>query len=85
MNIKKVLQRMVELKASDLHVKVGTKPTARVNGRLVMLDEQAPTQADLEATVEQILTPKQKKTFEETKEVDFAFGVTGLTRFLSNF
>ncbi len=85
MNIKKVLQRMVELKASDLHVKVGTKPTVRVNGRLVMLDEQAPTQADLEATVEQILTPKQKKTFEETKEVDFAFGVTGLSRFRSNF
>ena len=85
MNIKKVLQRMVELKASDLHVKVGTKPTARVNGQLVMLDEQAPTQADLEATVEQILTPKQKKTFEETKEVDFAFGVTGLSRFRSNF
>ena len=85
MNIKRVLQKMVELKASDLHVKVGTKPTARVNGSLTMLDEPAPTQADLEAIVDQILTPKQKKTFEETKEVDFAFGVTGLSRFRSNF
>ncbi len=85
MNIKRVLQRMVELKASDLHVKVGTKPTCRVDGTLVMLDEPAPTQADLEATVDQILTPKQKKTFEETKEVDFAFGVTGLSRFRTNF
>jgi twitching motility protein PilT len=85
MNIKKVLQRMVELKASDLHIKVGTKPTARAHGQLVMIDEPAPAQADLEAVVEQILTPKQKKTFEETKEVDFAFGVTGLSRFRSNF
>jgi twitching motility protein PilT len=85
MNIKRVLQRMVELKASDLHVKVGTKPTARVNGTLVPLDEPAPTQADLEGVVDQILTPKQKKVFEETKEVDFAFGVTGLARFRTNF
>ena len=85
MNIKRVLQRMVEMKASDLHVKVGTKPTARVHGELVMIDEPAPTQADLEAVVDQILTPKQRKVFEDTKEVDFAFGVTGLARFRTNF
>jgi len=76
---------MVELKASDLHVKVGTKPTARVNGALTPIDEAAPTQADLEGVVDQILTPKQKRIFEETKEVDFAFGVTGLARFRTNF
>jgi twitching motility protein PilT len=85
MNVKKVLQRMVELKASDLHVKVGTKPTARVNGSLTPLEEAPPSQADLEAVVDQILTPKQKRIFEETKEVDFAFGVTGLARFRTNF
>jgi len=85
MNIKRVLSKMVEMKASDLHVKVGTKPTARVNGELQMIDEPAPSQVDLEAVVDQILTPKQKKVFEETKEVDFAFGVTGLARFRTNF
>ncbi|HLQ66696.1 MAG TPA: type IV pilus twitching motility protein PilT [Candidatus Limnocylindrales bacterium] len=85
MNIKRVLQQMVEMKASDLHVKVGTKPTARVNGALVPIDEPAPSQVDLEAVVDQILTPKQKKIFEDTKEVDFAFGVTGLARFRTNF
>jgi len=85
MNIKRVLTKMVEMKASDLHVKVGTKPTARVNGELLMIDEPAPSQVDLEAVVDQILTPKQKKIFEETKEVDFAFGVTGLARFRTNF
>src|SRR5258705_1803169 len=84
MNIKRVLQRMVELKASDLHVKAGTKPTARVNGALTPVDEPAPTQADLEAVVDQILTPKQKRIFEESKEVDFAFGVTELARFRTN-
>ena len=85
MNIKRVLTKMVEMKASDLHVKVGTKPTARVNGELLTIDEPPPSQPDLEAVVDQILTPKQKKIFEETKEVDFAFGVTGLARFRTNF
>ena len=85
MNIKRVLQQMVAMKASDLHVKVGTKPTARVHGTLVAIEEPPPSQADLEAVVDQILTPKQKKVFEETKEVDFAFGVTGLARFRTNF
>src|SRR2546428_9535741 len=85
MNIKRVLQKMVELKASDLHVKVGTKPTARQNGSLVTLDEPAPTQADLEAVVDQILTPQQKRTLEETKEVDFALRVTGLSPFRRKF
>jgi twitching motility protein PilT len=85
MNIKRVLTKMVELKSSDLHVKVGTKPTARVNGELVVIDEPPPTQQDLETVVDQILTPKQKRVFEETREVDFAFGVTGLARFRSNF
>jgi twitching motility protein PilT len=85
MNIKRVLQQMVAMKASDLHVKVGTKPTARVNGTLLAIEEPPPSQADLESVVDQILTPKQKKVFEETKEVDFAFGVTGLARFRTNF
>jgi twitching motility protein PilT len=56
-----------------------------VNGELVVIDEPPPAQNDLEAVVDQILTPKQKKVFEETREVDFAFGVTGLARFRSNF
>jgi twitching motility protein PilT len=85
MNVKRVLQKVVEMKASDLHVKVGTKPVARVNGALVTIDEPAPSQADLETVVNQILTPKQKRVFEDTKEVDFAFGVTGLARFRTNF
>src|SRR2546430_16752986 len=85
MNIKRVLQKMVELKASDLHVKVGTKPTARQNGSLVTLDEPAPTQADLEAVVHQSLTPKQKRTCGGTKEGDLAFRVTRAFRCRSNF
>ena len=39
----------------------------------------------MEAIAEQILTPPQKDRFKNTREVDFAFGVSGLARFRANF
>ncbi len=83
--IKAILQRMIELEASDLHMKVGLPPTARVHGSLVRLDFEAPTPRDMADVVEHILTPAQRDKFETTREVDFAFGVPGLARFRANY
>jgi len=83
--IKAFLEEIVKRKASDLHIKVGTCPTIRVDGNLEALDAPPPSLDEVEAACEQILTPKQKKEFEATSEVDFAFGVPGLARFRANF
>lgn len=85
MNIKRVLERMIEERASDLHIKAGTPPTIRVDGRLFPLDEPTPSQKELEAVVEQILTVRQRQIFEDLREIDFAFSIPGLCRFRSNF
>lgn len=39
----------------------------------------------MEEIADQILTPPQKDRFKNTREVDFAFGVSGLARFRANF
>ncbi|MFH1754896.1 MAG: PilT/PilU family type 4a pilus ATPase, partial [Candidatus Latescibacterota bacterium] len=39
----------------------------------------------MEDMARKILTPLQREKFESTREVDFAFGVTGLARFRANF
>ena len=83
--IKSILQRMIELEASDLHLKVGLPPSARVHGQLVRLDFPAPTPKDMTDVVQHVLTPAQREQFETTREVDFAFGVPGLARFRANF
>jgi len=83
--IKAILQRMIELQGSDLHLKVGVPPTCRVHGRLQPLEFDAPSPQDMQSTVDHILTPAQKEIFETTREVDFAFGVPGLARFRANF
>jgi len=86
MNIKPILEQMIERGASDLHIKAGTAPTIRVDGRLVPVDvEVVPTSKELEEVVEQILTPKQRHEFQEGNEIDFAFSIPGVCRFRANF
>jgi twitching motility protein PilT len=85
MNIIGILEKMVQLNASDLHLKVGAPPVLRVDGVLQALDAPAPNQEDLVKVAEQILTPRQKKIFDDMREVDFGFGVPGLSRFRCNF
>jgi twitching motility protein PilT len=84
-NLKQILEEMMQRRASDLHMKVGTPPTIRIDGRLAPLEHPAPTQKELEAIAEQVLTPKQRQIYEDHREVDFAFGVPGLARFRANF
>jgi twitching motility protein PilT len=85
MKIKQLLEQMVQLGASDLHIKPGIPPTIRLNGKLQRLDFPAPSPKGTEEIAKQILTPVQREKFEKTREVDFAFGVTGLARFRANF
>ncbi len=85
MNIRNILEQMIEANASDLHIKAGTPPTIRVDGTLIPLEEERPSNKDIEAVVEQILTPAQREHFEKCSEIDFAFSIPGLCRFRSNF
>jgi len=85
MRIKQLLEQMVQMGASDLHIKAGIPPTVRVHGKLQQLGFPAPSPKDTEETAKQILTPSQRERFEKTREIDFAFGVTGLARFRANF
>jgi twitching motility protein PilT len=85
MNIKSLLEKMIELGASDLHIKPGIPPVVRVNGKLQRTNFPAPTPKEMEEVAKKVLTPLQREKFESTREVDFAFGVTGLARFRANF
>lgn len=85
MNIKALLEKMIELGASDLHIKPGIPPVVRVHGILQRTNYPAPTPKDMEEVAKKVLTPLQREKFESTREVDFAFGVTGLARFRANF
>ena len=84
LNFKQVLQQMVQLGASDLHLKVGRPPTLRLHGELAPLDLPSLKPEDLKSLAEQLMTPRQVKDFAEQKEADFAIGVPGIGRFRCN-
>ncbi len=83
-NLHKLLQTMIEKGASDLHLTTGAPPKIRVNGRLLSLDEPRLTPADTKQLLYSILTDTQKHRFEDENELDFSFGLKGLSRFRGN-
>jgi len=56
----------------------------RLNGELVAMDLPALRPEDLRSIGEQIIPPKQRREFDESKDADFAIGVPGVGRFRVN-
>jgi twitching motility protein PilT len=68
--------------ASDLHLKVGSHPVIRVDGRLIPLTEQKRMmQEDTIAMAFSIMSARQKQKFKDNFEIDMAYSVPGLGRF----
>lgn len=83
-NIKDLFQEMSARNASDIHLVAGLPPEFRVYGSLVRKDTEPLTSDVIKKAVLPILTESQLKEFEETKEIDFALSMPGLSRFRIN-
>jgi twitching motility protein PilT len=83
-NLREALEELVRRGGSDLHLKVGRPPVIRVNGDLQETGLQVLRPEDIKRCAEQTLSPKQRESFTERKEIDFAIGVQGLGRFRTN-
>ena len=71
--------------ASDLHLREGARPLVRVSGVLTpLLQENILTREDMLGTLEVLLTPVQKKRFEESQEIDFSYSANDAGRFRGN-
>jgi twitching motility protein PilT len=79
-----LLQTMVQMEGSDLHITTNTPPQVRVHGHLTRLAGAALSPSDTKQLAYSVLTDAQKKRFEETLELDFSFGIKGLARFRVN-
>ena len=82
--IHQLLKFMVENGASDLHITPGTPPQLRIDGALRPLNVPTLTPPETKKIAYSLLTDAQKHIFEEEKELDFSFGVKGLSRFRAN-
>src|SRR5918996_417936 len=84
-SLSELLRKLSDLGGSDLHVTTGTAPLVRVHGTIRPLDMyRVLTSADTKQLAYSVLTDAQKHRFEENLELDFSFGVKGLSRFRAN-
>src|SRR3981081_4587499 len=82
--LSELLKKMIELGGSDLHITTNSAPRVRVHGKLRPLDMPPLTASDTKSLAYSVLTDAQKHRFEENLELDFSFGVKGLSRFRAN-
>ncbi|RUM69224.1 MAG: type IV pili twitching motility protein PilT [Sulfurovum sp.] len=84
-DIKKLLQSVVSHGASDLHLVSRAEPQIRIDGSLKAVNLPVLTGEDIEEMAYALLTEKQKKSFEEHLELDFALLLPGIGRFRANY
>jgi twitching motility protein PilT len=78
------LEALVAAKGSDLHLKVGSPPRMRVDGRLVMLEGPSLTPEVAENLLRDLIRPDLLQQFQQTNEADFAYSLPGVGRFRVN-
>src|SRR5215216_4509248 len=80
-----VLTKMVEVRASDVHLTPGFPPALRVRGRIVPMDDYPQLgPQDTREVVYSILNDSQRKQFENQQQLDFAYAIPGVARFRVN-
>ena len=85
LDIKKLLKSVVAYKASDLHLVSRSEPQIRIDGKLTPLNLPKLEGKDIEEMCYGIITDKQKKSFEEQGELDFALMIPNIGRFRVNY
>ena len=85
LSIDKLLEEMVSLDASDLHLTVGSPPVVRVRGDLERLDSHPRLMPDdTREMLYRILSTEQQKQLEVSRQLDTSYSIPGLARFRVN-
>ncbi len=85
MHIEELLEKVVEKKGSDLHISANLPPVIRIDGRLQRMDYPSMTPEDVEFLLFPMLSNDQRRRLEQDWELDFSYGIQGLSRFRVNF
>jgi len=82
--LRDLLEQMVKMGASDLHLTVGSPPVVRIDGKLQRLGADLLTSEETKKLCYSMLSEKQKLKFEQNSELDFSFGIESMSRFRCN-
>ncbi len=83
-SLREMLEEMVGMNASDLHLTVGSPPVIRVDGKLQRTKHDVLNSEQTKKLAYSMLNEKQKMKFEQNSELDFSFGIEQMSRFRCN-
>ena len=83
--IERLLLKMIQLGASDLHLSTGTPPSVRLHGVIQTIPGHAPISEDeLLAQLYEIIPARNREEYERRNDTDFAHTIPGVSRFRVN-
>ena len=81
----KIFRTAVQYQASDIFIATGAKPSIRINGEIIKIEEHPVlTKKMAEEYLLEILSPEQKKQFEQTLDLDISLDIETIARFRVN-
>jgi twitching motility protein PilT len=84
LSIQSFLEYVVQHGATDLHISSESPPLMRVDGELRPLPVPPLSANETKNLCYSLLTESQRHRFEEENELDFSFGIRGVSRFRGN-
>ncbi|MDO8572016.1 MAG: PilT/PilU family type 4a pilus ATPase [bacterium] len=85
MDLKEILQKAVDKKASDIHFVVGRSPIMRIDGILFEMGDDTPIDTHrIRRVLDTLLSDEERSRFEIEKEIGTIFEIKGTSRFRIN-
>ncbi|MAH56888.1 MAG: twitching motility protein PilT, partial [Synechococcus sp. ARS1019] len=82
--IEDLMEQLVNEGGSDLHIATGQPPYGRFSGQLRPIRDEALSEESCNKLIFSMLNNSQRKTLEQTWELDCAYGLKGVARFRVN-
>ena len=76
---------MVEVKASDMYISIGSYPMLKVDGQSLPVEEEVVSPKNISELKKELLSEDLLAKYERENEVDFTFSFPGIGRFRINF
>ncbi len=84
-HIDELFHQMLDMKASDLHLKSGKTPMIRIDGSMAYMEGRGPIDGEfLVALLEEIMPEKNREEFHESNDTDFAYELGERSRMRAN-
>ena len=82
--IEDLMEQLVELGGSDMHIQASAPVYFRISGKLTPISDEPLTPQECQKLIFSMLNNTQRKILEQNWELDCSYGVKGLARFRVN-